>query len=63
MNSRKIFVGGLETTTAETSMKQYFEQFGDIQEIVIMQDKDGKSRGFGFCIFKETSSLDSLFAI
>jgi len=44
-------------------MKQYFEQFGDIQEIVIMQDKDGKSRGFGFCIFKETSSLDSLFAI
>jgi RNA recognition motif-containing protein len=40
-------------------MKQYFEQFGEIEQCVIMHDKPtGKSRGFGFIIFNCESSAD-----
>merc|ERR1719469_214146 len=63
MNSRKIFVGGLDTASTESSLQDYFERFGKIQETVIMQDRDGKSRGFGFCTFSDTTSLDKLFSM
>ncbi len=45
-NSKKIFVGGLPPNIKENEMKIYFEQYGEIDQCVIMKDKPtGKSRG------------------
>ncbi len=60
-NSRKIFVGGLHPSLREDEMRQYFEQYGEIEQCVIMFDKPtGKSRGFGFILFDEESSADKV---
>ncbi|XP_034733052.1 RNA-binding protein 38 isoform X1 [Etheostoma cragini] len=45
----KIFVGGLPYHTNDASLRKYFETFGDIDEAVVITDKQtGKSRGYGF---------------
>ncbi|XP_037334273.2 RNA-binding protein 38 isoform X1 [Pungitius pungitius] len=45
----KIFVGGLPYHTNDASLRRYFETFGDIEEAVVITDKQtGKSRGYGF---------------
>lgn len=42
------------------SLRAYFEQFGDIREVVIMRDKlSGRSRGFGFVSFMNKDAVDS----
>ena len=45
----KIFVGGLPYHTTDQSLREFFEQFGDIEEAVVITDRQtGKSRGYGF---------------
>lgn len=45
----KIFVGGLPYHTTDSSLKKYFEVFGEIEEAVVITDRQtGKSRGYGF---------------
>lgn len=45
----KIFVGGLPYHTTDASLRKYFEGFGDIDEAVVITDRQtGKSRGYGF---------------
>ncbi|XP_010252031.1 PREDICTED: RNA-binding protein 24-like isoform X2 [Nelumbo nucifera] len=50
----KIFVGGLAWETQRETMRRYFEQFGEIQEAVVITDKNtGRSKGYGFVTFKD----------
>jgi len=45
----KIFVGGLPYHTTDQSLKEFFEHFGEIEEAVVITDRQtGKSRGYGF---------------
>jgi len=45
----KIFVGGLPYHTTDDGLRQYFQQFGDIDEAVVITDRQtNKSRGYGF---------------
>jgi RNA-binding protein Musashi len=45
---RKLFVGGLNYATTDSGLRQYFEQFGDVVDSVVMKFRDTmKSRGFG----------------
>ncbi|KAM7538172.1 hypothetical protein Aperf_G00000067481 [Anoplocephala perfoliata] len=45
----KIFVGGLPYHTTDTSLRAFFERFGEIEEAVVITDRQtGKSRGYGF---------------
>lgn len=50
----KIFVGGLSWETDETSLRRYFEGFGEVMDCVIMRDRHtGHPRGFGFVTFTD----------
>ncbi|CAL9764082.1 unnamed protein product [Musa acuminata subsp. burmannicoides] len=50
----KVFVGGLAWETQRDTMRKYFEQFGDILEAVVINDKNtGRSKGYGFVTFRE----------
>ncbi|ROT66956.1 putative heterogeneous nuclear ribonucleoprotein A1, A2/B1-like [Penaeus vannamei] len=45
---RKLFIGGLDYRTTDESLKAYFEQYGEIVDVVVMKDpKTKRSRGFG----------------
>lgn len=61
--TRKIFVGGLAPSVEEQVLRQYFEQFGTVEDAVVMYDHDNKRpRGFGFITFAEEESVDKVFA-
>lgn len=45
----RLFVGGIADETTELQLRQAFEQFGPVADIVIMVDRDTRApRGFGF---------------
>ncbi|XP_072370628.1 RNA-binding protein 38-like [Scyliorhinus torazame] len=55
----KIFVGGLPYHTTDSSLRKYFEVFGDIEEAVVITDRQtGKSRGYGFVTMADRVSAD-----
>lgn len=57
---RKLFVGGVNHKTDEKTLREYFSQFGEIVDVVVMKDSHtGKPRGFGFITFKDISSVDA----
>lgn len=57
----KIFVGGLPYHTTDDGLRQYFQQFGDIDEAVVITDRQtSKSRGYGFVSDTVTLLCDQL---
>uniref|UniRef100_A0A8C7FEH1 DAZ associated protein 1 n=1 Tax=Oncorhynchus kisutch TaxID=8019 RepID=A0A8C7FEH1_ONCKI len=51
---RKLFVGGLDWSTTQETLRNYFSQYGEVVDCVIMKDKTtNQSRGFGFVKFKD----------
>ena len=58
---RKLFVGGLnKATTDEEQLKSFFEQYGNIIDCTIMRDVDKQSRGFGFVLFEDSTTVDKI---
>jgi len=51
----KIFVGGLNHGTTEATFRQYFEQYGELSDSVVMKKPSGESRGFGFVTYADPS--------
>eukprot|EP00281_Chroomonas_sp_CCMP1168_P012320 CAMPEP_0206281342 /NCGR_PEP_ID=MMETSP0047_2-20121206/39078_1 /ASSEMBLY_ACC=CAM_ASM_000192 /TAXON_ID=195065 /ORGANISM="Chroomonas mesostigmatica_cf, Strain CCMP1168" /LENGTH=244 /DNA_ID=CAMNT_0053711499 /DNA_START=15 /DNA_END=746 /DNA_ORIENTATION=+ len=57
----KIFVGGLAPAVTDADFKEYFEQYGPIQESIVMTDKEtNRSRGFGFITFTSHHPVDEI---
>ncbi|XP_056115431.1 RNA-binding protein 24b isoform X2 [Rhinichthys klamathensis goyatoka] len=55
----KIFVGGLPYHTTDSSLRKYFEVFGEIEEAVVITDRQtGKSRGYGFVTMADRASAE-----
>jgi len=59
----KIFVGGLPRNCTDDVFSAYFEQFGNITDVVVMKDRDtGESRGFGFITYDSPETVDKVVA-
>lgn len=59
----RLLVRGLLPVVAAQVLRQYFEQFGAVEDAVVMYDHDNKRpRGFGFITFAEDESVDKVFA-
>ncbi|XP_065126677.1 RNA-binding protein 24b isoform X1 [Paramisgurnus dabryanus] len=55
----KIFVGGLPYHTTDSSLRKYFEVFGEIDEAVVITDRQtGKSRGYGFVTMSDRAGAE-----
>jgi RNA recognition motif-containing protein len=60
---RKMIIVGLSWQTTPENLKNYFTQFGEVLECMIMKDAITKrSRGFGFITFKDANSVDKVLA-
>lgn len=55
-----MFVGGLHPETNEEHLISYFKQFGEIEDAVVMRDRErgGSSRGFAFLTFRTQEGAD-----
>lgn len=46
---KKLYVGNLPFSATEDSLKEAFSQFGTVETVTIIMDRDtGQSKGFGF---------------
>ena len=59
MNQNKIYIGNLSFDTTEDSLRAAFEQYGGIDDLILIKDRDtGRSKGFGFITFNNQSEAE-----
>ncbi|XP_074015523.1 RNA-binding protein Musashi homolog 1 isoform X5 [Numenius arquata] len=59
----KMFIGGLSWQTTQEGLREYFSQFGEVKECLVMRDPLTKrSRGFGFVTFMDQAGVDKVLA-
>lgn len=56
---RKLFIGGLNYSTTDDTLREYFSKFGELVDCVVMKFRDTKrSRGFGFVTYATLEQVD-----
>jgi len=58
----KIFIGGLSRDVTSERFKQFWEEFGETTDACVMNDQMGRSRGFGFVVFRDAAVVDKVLA-
>ena len=60
---KKIFVGNLDFSATEDSIRSLFEQHGTVERVSLMTDRDtGRSRGFAFVEMTDTGEAERAIA-
>jgi RNA recognition motif-containing protein len=55
-----IFVGNLAFTTTEDDIRQRFEQYGVVDKVNVITDRDtGRAKGFGFVEMPDTAAAQA----
>lgn len=58
---KKIFVGGIKEDTEEYHLRDYFQVYGKIESIEVMEERQtGKKRGFCFVTFDDHDTVDKI---
>lgn len=57
-----VFVGDLDTAVDETGLRGAFATYQSLEDVKVMLDAEGASRGFGFVMFKEQTDAQNAIA-
>ncbi|XP_075818701.1 heterogeneous nuclear ribonucleoprotein A1-like [Microtus pennsylvanicus] len=61
LTMEKIFIGGIKEDMEEHHLRDYFEQYGEIEVTEIMTNRSsGKKRGFAIVTFDDHDSMDKM---
>ena len=44
----KLYVGNMSFGCDESDIRELFEEYGDVGDVSLVRDEDGRMRGFGF---------------
>jgi predicted Zn finger-like uncharacterized protein len=58
MGDKKLYVGNLAFQCHEDDLYEIFGRFGDVGEVNLVRDEDGRPRGFGFVIMRTEEGGD-----
>jgi RNA recognition motif-containing protein len=57
--SSKVYVSNLSWNTNDDTLRQAFEQYGNVVDSIVMRDRDTqRSRGFGFVTFSSDQEAE-----
>ena len=57
MQKQNLFVGSLAYATTDDSLKEFFEQIGEVERAMVAKEREtGRSRGFGFVTFVDEAN-------
>ena len=60
---KNIFVGNLDFSATESSVRALFEPFGKVDRVNVVTDRDtGRSRGFAFVEMTDSAEADRAIA-
>jgi RNA recognition motif-containing protein len=60
---KNIFVGNLDFSATEASIRSLFEPYGNIERVNLVTDRDtGRSRGFAFVEMTDAAEADKAIA-
>lgn len=62
--TKKVYVGNLSFSATEDQVRRLFEEFGDIQSIAMINDRDtGRFRGFAFVEMEDSAANAAIKAL
>ena len=53
IDEKSVFVSNLSWKTSELTLGRAFESCGDIEQVKILEENFGRSRGFGYVEFEK----------
>ena len=57
MQKQNLFVGSLAYATTDDSLKEFFEQIGEVERAMVAKEREtNRSRGFGFVTFVDEAN-------
>jgi RNA recognition motif-containing protein len=60
----KLFLGGLSYDTTDDDLHDFFGKYGSLVEATVKTDPStGRSKGFGFVVYSDASSVDKVLAL
>lgn len=63
MSQSKVYVGNLSYNTTEDELRDFFTQYGNIEDIKLIIDfNTGRSKGFGFITFASGKDCENALA-
>ncbi|CAH1792610.1 unnamed protein product [Owenia fusiformis] len=58
-HKRSVFIGNLPYNVKEESLREHFDECGDVESVRLVRDaKSGMGKGFGYILFKDSSSVE-----
>jgi len=60
--TKKVFIGALKKEIDEETLRAWAECFGETEEVKILVDEEGLSKGYGFATFKDIAAANQVYA-
>lgn len=60
LSVKKLYLGGVKEPITENDLRDYFGAFGTIIDVVVMKDREGQYRGYGFVEFDDYDPVDKI---
>ena len=49
--AKKLFVGNISWNASKEDLENIFGEYGELAEVILIKDENGRSKGFGFITF------------